>query len=178
MQRQVSIEMYKEIKWAHKGHRLVLPCNNHSRLLSFQQQDACAFESGGLLMGRRIVESLDCIVDEITSPMIDDVQKRNFFFRGKGHLAKQVEYWTSTETTGQLLGVWHTHPEPDPTPSGTDRKDWETVLKKCGKQEKPLFFLIIGLEYVRVWIGFKHKFRSSQILPCKYLEGASERFYQ
>lgn len=169
MQRQASIAMYKEIKWGHNGNRLVLPSNNHGRLLSFQQQDANASESGGLLMGRRIIESLDCIVDEITSPMIGDVQKRTFFFRGKGHLTKQLEYWTATETTGQLLGVWHTHPEPDPTPSGTDHKDWEMVLKKCGKREKPLFFVIIGLEYIRVWIGFKRKLRSSQIFPCDFL---------
>jgi len=158
--------VYQELVWTADEHRLVIPENNHRQLLTFQQNSSSAPESGGVLLGRRILGTPDCIVDEVTSPMAGDIQNRYFFFRGQGHQSRQVDYWIETAKTGQILGGWHTHPEADPTPSRTDIRDWKAIIKKCAPLNKPLFFLIIGQQHIRVWTGFKRRLKPPQIFPC------------
>ncbi|MFU8771803.1 MAG: Mov34/MPN/PAD-1 family protein [Anaerolineales bacterium] len=144
-----------------------MPNEIELKLQSYKQLAFDNPESGGLLLGRRIIDTHDGIIDEITTPMAGDVQRRAYFFRGEGHLSRQVQYWKDTSTTGQLLGVWHTHPEPIPTtPSSTDRQDWKNVLKKCGGSMNPLYYVIVGHEQISVWIGMKRKFLPPQFLPC------------
>lgn len=161
--------MYQEFSWASGDNRITFSGDIQQRILSFRQIKDSAPESGGLLLGRRIIDSQDCIVDEITSPMEGDHQKRYKFFRGKGHIVRQAQYWADTNSTGQLLGAWHTHPEADPSPSGTDLSDWRKVLKKCGGHNSPLFFVIIGQTKIRIWLGFKKSFGRPQILPCDFI---------
>lgn len=166
----LSTNMYVENIWGNEGHRLVIPNEVASKLQSYKQLYLDSPESGGLLLGRRIIDTKDGIVDEITAPMAGDIQRRTFFFRGQGHLNRQVQYWMETATTGQLLGVWHTHPEPIPKPSPTDIQDWKSVLRKCGDLKKPHYFVIVGQEQICVWIGVTRKFRPPQFLSC-VLEG-------
>lgn len=161
------IDMYSENIWAHENNRLIIPNETETRLQSYKQITSEIPESGGLLLGRRIIGTNDGIVDEITSPMPGDVQHRTYFFRGRGHIGRQVQYWVDTSTTGQLLGVWHTHPEPLPKPSSTDLEDWKSVLKKCGDPQKFLYFVIVGQDQICVWFGVKRKFFQSQIFPCE-----------
>ena len=158
--------MYSENIWSHECHRLVIP---NVILLSFQsyrQLAADTPESGGLLLGRRIIDTHDGVVDEITTPMSGDEQRRAYFFRGKSHQKRQIKHWKETSSAGQLLGVWHTHPETVPTPSFVDLQDWKTVLKKCGAPSKPLYFVIVGQKQISVWIGVKRKFLLPKFLLC------------
>jgi integrative and conjugative element protein (TIGR02256 family) len=170
----LSKKMYVENIWTHEGPRLILPNNVVSNLQSYKQLAFDVPESGGLLLGRRIIGTQDGIIDEITAPMAGDVQKRAYFFRGQGHVRRQGQYWKETTTTGQLLGVWHTHPEPIPTPSTTDLQDWKNVLKKCGDPKKPQYFVIVGQEQICVWIGVRRKLLPPQFLPCVLEGGCKE----
>jgi integrative and conjugative element protein (TIGR02256 family) len=164
--------IYREHKWFYKEHRFVLPESVNQQLNIFRQidLDLALPESGGLILGRRITGTTDCITDEITSPMDGDIQKRALFFRGKWHHLRQIEYWRNTETTGQLLGTWHTHPETDPTPSDTDYRDWSMIVKKCSKFSQPLFFIIIGQSAFRVWVGINRRFRPTLFVQCEFQE--------
>lgn len=160
--------VYQEHKWFYREYRFVLPENINQQLNVFRQTDIALPESGGLLLGRRIVGTTDCITDEITSPMAGDIQKRALFFRSQGHHMRQIEYWSNTETTGQLLGTWHTHPETDPTPSSIDYRDWAMVVRMCGKGRQPLFFMIIGQNAFRVWAGIKRWLRPTLFVQCEF----------
>ena len=162
--------VYREKKWFYREHCFVLPESIKQQLNNFRQTDTGVPESGGLFLGRRIVGATDCISDEITSPMAGDVQKRALFFRGEGHHLRHIEYWRNTDSTGQLLGTWHTHPEIDPTPSDIDYRDWAAIVKRCGKFNKPLFFMIIGQNVVRLWIGMRRRFRSPLFIQCEFQE--------
>lgn len=52
------------------------------------------------------------------------------------------------------MGVWHTHPQTIPSPSTIDWDDWKETLK----EDKTVFFIIAGIECIRVWVGdFKTK---------------------
>ncbi len=162
--------VYREHKWFYREHCFVLPENVNQQLNVFRQTDIGSAESGGLFLGRRIVGTTDCITDEITSPMAGDIQKRTLFFRGEGHHLRHIEYWHNTETTGQLLGTWHTHPETDPTPSDVDYRDWAVILRKCGRLSQPLFFMIIGQSAFRVWFGIKRRLRPILFVQCEIQE--------
>jgi integrative and conjugative element protein (TIGR02256 family) len=42
------------------------------------------------------------------------------------------------------VGLWHTHPEPAPSPSGQDRKTTEEYLKSFGNERDRYLSIIIG----------------------------------
>jgi len=54
-------------------------------------------------------------------------------------------------STTAYLGLWHTHPETDPTPSGVDRRDWEQAMSQDTFEGDRLFFPIVGTQRIRVW---------------------------
>ena len=55
------------------------------------------------------------------------------------------------------LGTWHTHPEPVPTPSGIDRKDWAACLR--ANRGRPLAFALVGTDRIRVFVRRRWRFR-------------------
>jgi integrative and conjugative element protein (TIGR02256 family) len=61
--------------------------------------------------------------------------------------------WDQSSGTTNYLGEWHTHPEVDPSPSGTDLKNWSRILKGVDTDLDSLFFLIVGSENIRAWEG-------------------------
>lgn len=110
----------------------------------------------GVLLGREIANTSDIIIDEITEPSKDDVQKKFYFFRDKKyHQKKIVEEWKKSDGTCNYLGEWHTHLENIPEPSSTDIKEWKKALKKFKYDGNELFFIIIGIKEISVWEGNK-----------------------
>ena len=53
--------------------------------------------------------------------------------------------------TMAYLGLWHTHPEPCPTPSNTDKRGWEKTVSADMFEGDRLFFPIVGTTLIRVW---------------------------
>ena len=51
------------------------------------------------------------------------------------------------------MGVWHTHPQRIPSPSSIDWADWTDSLKKEKTGCEYIFFIIVGVEEWRVWMG-------------------------
>ena len=113
-------------------------------------------EAGGILLGREIVDSKDIIVDSISTPLPGDKQTRFSFFRNAKHHQKIIEKtWHESKGTYNYLGEWHTHPEPLPSPSSTDLKDWKRKLKQDQFYSDYLYFVIIGIQQIFVWEGCK-----------------------
>jgi len=110
-------------------------------------------ESGGVLLGSLSSESCAVFIENLSRPMEPDRQSRFGFFRSHRHNEVAASYWKKREETGTYLGLWHTHPEPIPTPSSTDRADWGKALKKDRYFSNCLFFLIVGTEALGIWVG-------------------------
>src|SRR5882724_10213081 len=83
-----------------------------------------------------------------------DRRGRFFFHRARKPAQELVRaVWMSSDRTSQYLGEWHTHPEADPAPSDKDLTDWKRLLRVTICEHSSLFFVIVGLEQIRVWEG-------------------------
>lgn len=122
-------------------------------MLEFIQDDLNKPESGGVILGRHIVDSHDIVVDGVTRPTHEDQQSRFRFFRSKQPHQKSIDdAWAASLQTSTYLGEWHTHPEPIPTPSWVDKCNWHRKLM-VDRYSGTLFFIILGTNELRVWEG-------------------------
>lgn len=121
-------------------------------MLSYRQQRPTDTEAGGVLIGRFIRDSDDVIVDIATQPMPGDRRRRTSFYRSKrAHQEAINEAWRTSNGTHTYLGEWHTHPEPNPSPSMTDLQDWRKRIQRDTFHGDTLHFLIVGQNEVGAW---------------------------
>ncbi len=112
-------------------------------------------EAGGVLLGRHLLGSNDIVVDRVTWPMRRDRRQRCRFRRARRrHQAEIDRAWRESHGTCAYLGEWHTHPDPDPHPSSTDRQDWARKLRHDEFTE-PIFFVIAGTRAISIWEGWR-----------------------
>jgi integrative and conjugative element protein (TIGR02256 family) len=128
-----------------------------ARLSCFRQAEPWRNEAGGVLLGRRILGSEDVVIDEVTTPMPGDHRTRVTFHRGQARHQQVIDArWSESLGTCQYLGEWHTHPEPCPVPSRVDMVDWCRRLGEDRFEGESLFFIIVGIDEVGAWEGFRH----------------------
>ena len=125
----------------------------NSRLHTFRQTRNSDHESGGILLGRIFEKDLSCTVDEITTPTKPDRSSRHSFYRSNAHHKIAVDRWKKSDGTCIYLGLWHTHPEPDPSPSKVDFNDWKKAIVKGKFEGDSLLFAIVGTKKIRCWQG-------------------------
>lgn len=131
------------------GGRLQFSAACWETLLEFRQTHSEP-EAGGILIGRRIQNSLDVIVDNVTIPGADDRRTRSSFFRSRrSHQRELDRAWRESGATSGYLGEWHSHPERQPHPSLIDYCGWARRL--MDRVTEPLFFVIVGTEETRAW---------------------------
>jgi len=124
----------------------------YSVMQAHAQTDAKLPEAGGILLGRLIMNCDDVIVDDALPPFPEDRASRFRFFRARGPANKAIKAnWERSSGTCNYLGEWHTHPEPQPTPSCLDTRNWKRILKRSMLEQDFLLFIIVGQEDVHVW---------------------------
>lgn len=133
------------------NRRLIIVEAAVQQMLAFRQRSWWQTEAGGALLGRHLLDTDDIVVDEVTTPQKSDRRSRFGFFRSKKHSTIAQNRWSEEESTLAYLGLWHTHPEADPNPSGVDRQDWRKALSSDTFYGDQLFFPIVGIERIRVW---------------------------
>lgn len=119
----------------------------------FTQTDRSALEAGGVLIGRHIVGTNDVVADLATTPTPGDRRRRTSFYRSSLHQEAMDEIWAESRGTLVYLGEWHTHPEPRPSPSSIDLRDWSRRLKNDVVEAQFAFFVIVGNAQTAVWEG-------------------------
>lgn len=134
----------------------------------YRQVKPTATEAGGVLLGRWLVEKDDVIIDQATEPCEADRRGRFSFVRRREPAQRQVDAaWTRSGQIVQYLGEWHTHPEPHPTPSAVDLRDWQKILRRAHFETESLFFAIVGLASIGVWEGRK---RSQHVIQLGVID--------
>tara|TARA_B100000700_G_C14947880_1_gene810120 strand:+ start:356 stop:853 length:498 start_codon:yes stop_codon:yes gene_type:complete len=126
-----------------------------ARLCDFRQLGLNDPESGGVLIGRHLATSNAILIDQLTLPQNEDIKTRTSFSRSKKHNKLVKEIWESSNGQSTYVGLWHTHPEPTPQHSPTDKKDWINSLRKSRYEGNLLFFMIVGQSCIRMWMGDK-----------------------
>lgn len=118
----------------------------------YRQLDEDASEAGGVLLGRFIQGTSDIVVDDVTTPGNNDAATRFTFRRSRQGTQIIIEQvWRASGGTRNYLGEWHTHPENDPSPSAVDLANWRRIIDTARYEQTSLFFVIVGLRYIRIW---------------------------
>jgi len=131
--------------------RLVIVESAMQQMQTFAQHRWWNREAGGVLLGRHLLDSYDVVVDEVSTPQSGDRRSRFSFFRSSRHEVVARQRWLEHQRTSAYLGLWHTHPESDPTPSSVDRHDWQQAVSADTFEGDRLFFPIVGTSRIRVW---------------------------
>lgn len=149
-----------------KGGAFKLPARIVTILKGFVQDKLDTPESGGVLLGRYIIGSLDVIVDKLTQPMQRDEQSRLRFYRdARKHQQAIDQFWSESEGTCHYLGEWHTHPELVPSPSSQDLCDWQRRLYEDKFDSHSLFFVIVGIDVINIWEGMRESLNIHLLKP-------------
>lgn len=131
--------------------RLIIVEHALKQMQAFAQHRWWDREAGGVMMGRHLLDLNDVVVDEVSTPQDTDRRSRFSFFRSRKHEQVARQRWLKEHSTSAYLGLWHTHPERDPTPSGVDRNDWQKAVAGDTYEGDRLFFPIVGTHCIRVW---------------------------
>lgn len=135
------------------GNRLKIRDVVLEKMKRYRQDISGATEAGGILIGRIILDSSDLIIDDVSEPMPGDIRKRYRFKRSpKGHQEYFDCLWEESEGRCYYFGEWHTHPEPIPTPSSIDIKNWKRIMR-LQQEVSSMFFIIVGIKSIRIWQG-------------------------
>ena len=122
-----------------------------------RQTAASAAESFGVLMGTTSSDRRDIWIEAVTTPMPDDRRSRfSFALCDPGHQRAVCQKFICAGGRAIYLGTWHTHPEPVPAPSDIDRNDWVACLR--ANLRRPLAFVLVGIEEVRVFVRTRGRF--------------------
>lgn len=120
-------------------------------LSSWSQKRFYSKEAGGLILGFVDSETNGLLAEEITTPGIGDRRSRTSFFRSERHQLDAEAWNVKTKGKGTQLGLWHTHPEANPTPSRIDLDDCEGVLRNGKFDCAGLLYLIVGTRTIGCW---------------------------
>lgn len=136
------------------GRRLKVDSAVLDRLKVYRQLAPHQCEAGGVLLGRHLLGTADIVVDDLTEPMPGDTRSRLRFSRQQRSHQRRIDAaWLLSQGTCIYLGEWHTHPELDPTPSSTDLADWRRHLRADVYDGDSLYFVIVGIGFIRAWEG-------------------------
>ena len=108
-------------------------------------------ESGGYILGYQHGTTNNITLEFVTTP-----QKRDIRNRIKCVLRDFIHFKiinSARKNKSYYMGVWHTHPQTVPIPSNTDIQDWNSSLNAEKTGCEYIFFLIAGIEDVRIWVG-------------------------
>jgi integrative and conjugative element protein (TIGR02256 family) len=107
---------------------------------AYRQKKWWQREAGGILFAR--IEGKDITIVEATSPRQQDKRSRFGFSISKEKA--QDEICAKHDAGIHYVGEWHTHPEPEPTPSRRDEATMSSRVKESIHQLNGFVFAIVG----------------------------------
>lgn len=125
-----------------------------ARMSKWRQLHDGDCEAGGFLTGYINGNTGNIIIDGMSEPYnkLDYRTPTRFDMRDPRH---KIFLHQGKKKKTSYLGVWHTHPEQIPIPSDRDMTDWRETVRKDKSGCNCFFFIIIGIDQMRIWLGRK-----------------------
>lgn len=122
-------------------------------------------EAGGFVVGYQHKITGNISLVNVSCPFDDDIRERDSFtLKDKNH----VQFLSDQEKIhNYYMGIWHTHPQNNPIPSKFDWYDWYKTLKTDKTACEYIFFIIVGINETRVWIGDMETQQIEEIFECR-----------
>jgi integrative and conjugative element protein (TIGR02256 family) len=113
-----------------------------------------AVETGGVLFGKRDDVLRIIWVDFASGPPTDSKHSRMEFLCGTRGVDRAHKRWGGrTRGSIEYVGMWHTHPECKPRPSGKDWLGMTQILTAGDPPPRKCLLLIVGLQNKNPWLG-------------------------
>lgn len=151
------------------GHVVDILSNVIENMFLWKQTDSGIPESGGYIMGYQEIKTKNITLSSMTAPQKNDIRTR--FYCMLKDVAHKTFLSLQAERKNYYMGVWHTHPQAIPSPSGIDWDDWYKTLHEDKMGCAYAFFIIIGTEDFRVWVGRFDNYSINEIYECESLDG-------
>lgn len=124
--------------------KLEIPNDICKELLKFKQQSNMN-ESGGILLGKKNLESYTYTLTTISTPSPTDKSTLTSFIRKKKNAQKILDHeWNKSNGIVNYLGEWHTHSVMHPSPSLQDKLFIKQLHKDKINQFRHFFMFILG----------------------------------
>jgi len=129
------------------------------------QKEADASEAGGYIVGYQHLQTRNVSLESISCPYpLDSRNRVRFDIMDPNH---KLFLMRAMRRKSFYMGVWHTHPQIIPEPSGVDWDDWYGTLDIDKTACEYAFFIIAGTEGARVWAGdFKNR-QITEVFECE-----------
>ena len=132
-------------------------------------QVGSAPENGGVLLGKKDIESETYFVTDLSVPSSKDIKRRFSFIRNKDVAQKLIDQrWKDSDGVENYLGEWHTHPEMNP-PSSVDKKLINTIIEDKSNVFSKVFLIILGIDK-SIYVGLANADRSKKIIDFKIVK--------
>lgn len=119
-------------------------------------RDGFNLESGGVLLGTRDANLPKYEVADLT--FLGKLDRRGHFrfLRSKRSANKAIRRsWAQSGGRVNYVGEWHTHDEPVPRPSATDRRLMKSIVRDQSCRYDRVFMLIVGNDGM-AFVGMTH----------------------
>lgn len=124
-------------------------------------------EAGGLLFAEFDLPFIRIV--EATSPHATDKRWRTLFMPNRTLQRKRIKQLFLAGR--HFVGEWHTHPEPNPTPSSLDLESMSDAFAKSSHDLNYFLMIIVGnrSDRLQIWVSAHDKFRSFRVpeLSCQ-----------
>lgn len=134
----------------------------------YRQSGLSNYEAGGLLVGYVNDKTGNYTISEITTPGENDIRNRTSFVRKDENHIQVLE---KKKSRGGYIGTWHTHPHKQPVPSVVDIIDWKECMTFNNSATRYLIFLIMGTEFLSVWVGDCQSKQICELQECEKHNG-------
>lgn len=126
-------------------------------------------EAGGYIVGYQYCGTKNITLERISHPYMLDERKRLYFgMRDPRHRLFLLNHkWKKSF----YMGVWHTHPQVVPEPSSIDWDDWYDTLEVDKTSCEYVFFVIAGIQEIRIWVGDFESKSIKEIFECEKVGG-------
>lgn len=116
-----------------------------SELKRYINENGTDRESGGILIGTQSTTRSAYEITHVTFPSIRDGLQHLSFTRRKAEANDAIrDAWLHSDGKENYLGEWHTHDEPSPRPSKTDRYAIKRLARYASHSFDHLFLIILG----------------------------------
>ena len=122
-------------------------------------------ESGGYIVGYQHKETGNVSLEAVSHPYPLDTKNRIRFNIKDPHHTLFLR--KAKRSRSYYMGVWHTHQQRVPSTYNIDCASWSDSLKEEKSGCEYIFFVIVGIEEFRVWVGDSQTGIISEIVECE-----------